>query len=95
MRYKGRALKWDTVIEQKTVELCRYLAGRMNTPDFTQPSPKLDRADSKEIRRQILTISQSQAQRLGIGVSTLHHLRSRAKASRPFEIYTPVRKRLT
>jgi CRISPR-associated protein Cas1 len=50
VRYKGRAFKWDTVIEQKTVELCRYLAGRIDTPDFTQPSPKLDRTDSKEIR---------------------------------------------
>jgi len=92
--YKGRALKWDTVIEQKTVELCRYLVGRMNTPDFTQPSPKLNRTDSKKIRRQILTISPSQAQMLGIRVSTLHYLRSRAKGSRPFEIYEPVRKRL-
>jgi len=27
VRYNGRTLKWDTVIEQKTVELCRYLCG--------------------------------------------------------------------
>jgi len=27
VKYKGRTFKWDTVIEQKTVELGRYLIG--------------------------------------------------------------------
>ena len=26
--YKGRVLKWDTVIQEKTSELARYLSGR-------------------------------------------------------------------
>ena len=36
VRYKGRGLKWDTVIEQKTVELGRYLAGRAGRLDLKQ-----------------------------------------------------------
>jgi len=39
VRYKGRALKWDTVIEQKTVELGRYLVGRTSRLNFSEPSP--------------------------------------------------------
>jgi CRISPR-associated protein Cas1 len=39
VRYKERALKWDTVIEQKTAELGRYLAGRNSGLDFSEPSP--------------------------------------------------------
>ena len=39
--YKGRGLKWDTVIEQKTVELGRYLVGRTSGVDFSEPQPNL------------------------------------------------------
>jgi len=49
--YKGRALKWDTVIEQKTVELCRFLIGRSTRLDLAEPMPTLQRADSQEPRR--------------------------------------------
>jgi hypothetical protein len=41
IRYKGRVLKWDTVIEQKVRELCRYLSNRGSTSDFSEPSPSL------------------------------------------------------
>ena len=37
VRYKERALKWDTVIEQKTIELGRYLVGLTNKLDFSEP----------------------------------------------------------
>jgi len=38
VKYKGRTFKWDTVIEQKTVELGRYLIGGTGRLDFTEPS---------------------------------------------------------
>jgi hypothetical protein len=34
--YRGRALKWDTVIEQKTNELGRFLLGK-SILDFAEP----------------------------------------------------------
>jgi len=37
VRYKDRILKWDTVIEQKTTELSRFLLGRSQKIDFTNP----------------------------------------------------------
>jgi hypothetical protein len=73
--YKGPVLKWDTVIEQKASELGRYLVGRASRLDFSEPSPGLHRRDDRELRRRILSLSQSEAQRLGIGRSTLHYLR--------------------
>jgi len=48
VRYKGRALKRDTVIEQKTIELGRFLVGRTGRLDCSEPCPKLARADSRE-----------------------------------------------
>ena len=78
--YKGRGLKWDTIIEQKAVEFGRFLAGRIGRLDFSEPSPTLRRTDDADLRRRILSLSQSEARGLGIAKSTLHYLRKRAKS---------------
>ena len=92
--YKGRVLKWDTVIEQKVNELGRFLTGRSLSLDFMQPAPKLERQDNRELRARILSLSSSQARQLGIGKSTLHYMRKRASHSRQFELYQKVLERL-
>jgi hypothetical protein len=94
VRYKGRVLKWDTAIEQKTVELGRYLVGRTGGFDFSEPSPNLHRTDDQELRRRILALSQREAQRLGIGKSTLHYLRKSALGRDVFKMYKPVMEKL-
>ena len=85
--YKGRVFKWDTVVEQKAVELSRYLIGRSSSIDFSEPSPIPSRVDSQRIRRRILRLSQSDAERLGIRRSTLCHLRAKARSASSFKIY--------
>jgi CRISPR-associated protein Cas1 len=94
VKYKGRAFKWDTVIEQKTAELGRYLIGGTGRLDFTEPSPQLARIDSKALRCRILSLSKSEAKKLGIGKSTLHYLRKRAGSERSFKVYRRNRKSL-
>jgi len=94
VRYKGCALKWDTVIEQKTVELGRYLVGRSGRLDFSEPSPNLRVSDEKYFRRRILSLYQSEARRLGIGKSTLHHLRKNARNRNAFKTYNKARGKL-
>jgi CRISPR-associated protein Cas1 len=92
--YKGRVLKWDTVIEQKAFELGSYLVSRSIKPDFSEPAPRLTVMDDRELRRRILSMTLSDAKKLGIRKSTLHNLRGRAKNGRSLKIYAPVRKRL-
>jgi hypothetical protein len=94
VRYGGRVLRWDTVIERKVIELARYLVGRVGRLGFSEPSPTFRRTDNLEIRRRILSVSQSEARRLGIGRSTLHQLRKNAASERSFGIYRKVAKRL-
>jgi CRISPR-associated protein Cas1 len=94
VRYKGRALKWDTVIEQKTVELGRCLAGRTNELDFSEPSPNPSGTDERELRRRILGISQKEALRVGIGKRADHHLRKNTRSGRRYKVYRNVRKKL-
>ena len=94
VRYKGRTLKWDTVIEEKTTELGRYLVGKSRRLDFTEPAPTLSRMDGREFREKILSLSSSEAHRIGIGRSTLHYLRKNAKSEGSSKAYSKVRKRI-
>jgi hypothetical protein len=94
LKYKGHALKWDTVIEQKTVEFGRYLVGRTGKLSFSEPSPTLRRLDSLELRSRILGLSQSEAKKLGIGKSTFHYLRNKAAGDHPFKVYNKIGDRL-
>jgi CRISPR-associated protein Cas1 len=94
VEYKGRRMKWDTVILQKANELARYLKGRSISVDFSQPAPVLERSDSRTIREAILTLTQSEARKRGIGKSTLHYLRRNARDQHSFKIYSKVKEKM-
>ena len=94
VRSKGLALKWDTAIEQKTVELSRYLVSKSAKLDFSEPSPGLRRSDNKEVQRRIVGLTQEKARRLGIGKSTLHYLRKNARNPYPFKGHRMAHERL-
>jgi CRISPR-associated protein Cas1 len=91
--YKGREFKWDTIIEQKTFELVRFLFGK-SVLDFGEPAPKLPLHDDRELRERILAMTSSHAKQLGIGKSTLHHLRKSAREARFFKTYRKIHDRL-
>lgn len=93
--YRGRALKWDTVIQQKTNELGRFLIGQQLSLDFADPVPKLGRRDSRELRAKILELTASQAEQLGIGKSTLHYLRRSARTEKLFRPHSRTYQRLS
>ena len=93
-KYKGRALKWDTVIEQKATELGRFLVGRSREIEFTEPSPILMRFDALDIRKRILTLTQEHAAKLGIEKSTLHYLRKHALGERSFRLNRKVKEKI-
>jgi len=95
VKYKGCALKWDTVIEHKVVELSRFLTAKTERLDFSDPSPSLHRIDNVQFRRRILDLSQPDAARLGIGKSTLHYLRKNARGERSFMTHAKVRTKLS
>ena len=94
VQYKGKTWKWDTIILNKTQELARFLVGKMSSIDFLKPCPSLQRTDSIELRKCILSLSTEEARELGIGKSTLHYLRKHARSPRPFMVYRPVFQKL-
>jgi CRISPR-associated protein Cas1 len=94
INYKGRTLKWDTVIEEKTNELARFLNGRSQILSFEEPAPILERSDSSAIREKILSLTQSEARKQGIGKSTLFYLRRNATDQRSFKVYSKVKEKI-
>jgi CRISPR-associated protein Cas1 len=93
VRYKGRVLKWDTVIEEKVTELGTFLSDRQSSVEFEVPEPELERQDSRELRNKILGLTSSEAKRRGIGKSTLHYLRKKSREERHFTVYRCVKQR--
>jgi CRISPR-associated protein Cas1 len=93
-RYGGRVLKWDTVIERKAMELGRYLVRGSGRLDLCEPSPRLSSYDSSELRKRILTLSESQARKHGIARSTYYHLRRSARSERSFTMHQRTRMKL-
>jgi CRISPR-associated protein Cas1 len=84
--YRGKRLKWDTVIEEKAGQLGRYLSGWSWSLDFSEPAPILERTDNRATRDIILNLTQSEARKRGIGKSTLHYLRKNAESDRSFRV---------
>jgi CRISPR-associated protein Cas1 len=86
-RYKGRLLKWDTVIEEKTLELSRFLGGKSPRLDFLEPTPNFVIFDSKELRERIKSLTPEEAKKAGIDKSTLYTLRQHVRYAKPFRLY--------
>jgi CRISPR-associated protein Cas1 len=94
VKYGGKTWKWDTAILNKTQELALFLLDKSKRVDFIEPRPTLQGIDTQELRRRILSLSQSEARGLGIGRSTLHYLREKSRSRRSFRIYRKLRDRL-
>ena len=94
VRYKGRILKWDTVIQEKTNELARYLTGMSSKLDFIEPTPRFDRVDNLGLRERIMSLTAEEAKKFGINKSTLYTLRQHARDERPFCLYGKISRKL-
>lgn len=90
VKYKDKTWKWDTIILNKTEELGRFVLGKSDSLDFTEPCPNLIGDDSLEIRKRILELTQKQAQALRMSKSTLHYLRKRARNDSSFRVYEKI-----
>jgi len=94
VKYKGKTWKWDTIILDKTQELAGLLLDKSKEIDFIEPRPTLQRTDTQDLRNRILALTQVEARKLGIGKSTLHHLRRNARGDRSFVVYENVHQKL-
>ena len=94
VKYKGRLLKWDTVIEEKTFELSRFLVSKSPKLNFDQPTPTFERFDNIKLREQIKSLTSEKAKKLGINKSTLYTLREHARNEQPFKLHNKILEKL-
>lgn len=94
VKYKGKVMKWDTVISEKCVELGRFLTGKSQSLDFCEPTLAFEKSDSKALKEAILNLTSVEARRLGIPKQTLHYLRKRARTRQPLRVYGKVKERI-
>jgi len=92
--YRGHIRKWDTIIEKKTLELTLFLSGRSANLKLGEPTPILERLDTRTLRAKILKMTQSEATKLGIGRGALHYLRKNASGQCSFRMYRRTLRRL-
>ncbi len=95
VKYKGKNWKWDTVIEQKTMALARYIAGKSRLLDFSGPEPELARMDNIERWKCILGPSGSEARRLGIRKSAFDGAYEHVSSNRALRVHQKVTNRAT
>jgi len=86
IEYKGKNYSWDTIIQLKSRELARFILEKNRKMNFSKPFVNLERLDTKELRKKILTLSVPDARKIGINKSTLWYLQRRAKSNKLFKI---------
>jgi len=93
--YKGKNYRWDTVIQSKTQELANLILGKAKQVNFAEPSPDLVKADGREARERILSLSNTEARKLDIRKNTLWYLKKRAREQKSLRIYSKVAEKIS
>lgn len=94
VEYQGKETAWSYIIFLKTRELAHYLTGKKRKFDFATPPYEIERQDSEEMRRKILTIPYAEWKKMGFSKGTLFYLKKNARGGKPFTINKHVRERL-
>jgi CRISPR-associated protein Cas1 len=84
----------DYVIILKARELAHYLVGKQPSLDLISPDYEINRQDSDNIRKKILSIPYGEWKKRGFSRGTLHHLKKQADGDKPFYLQKQVMTRL-
>jgi CRISPR-associated protein Cas1 len=88
--YRNKLYGWDTVMRLKCQELAKYILNRQSELDFESPSPLLPKDDSQGVKNRILSMSITDAERLGIRKNTLWYLQKRSRTRKPLKTYSTI-----
>jgi CRISPR-associated protein Cas1 len=92
--YQEKEISWNYVIFLKTRELAHHLIGKKKTLDLVSPKYQIERQDSDEVRKKILSIPYAQWKKRGFSKGTLNYMKKNAESDKPFTLNKHVRERL-
>jgi CRISP-associated protein Cas1 len=91
---QGKETAWDYVIFLRARELAHYLVGKQKSLDLISPDYEINRQDTDDIRKKILSIPYSEWKRRGFSKGTLHYMKKNAEGEQPFTLNKHVKERL-
>ena len=94
VKHRGREYTWSYVLVTQTLDLAHYLVGKKDGLNFCFPAPDLNRADTAELRKKILTTSIYRWQKKGFSKGTLSNLKKNARSSKPLSVNRGVLEKL-
>lgn len=92
--YEGKTCTWSYVLLLKTRELVKFISGSKKQIDFSTPVVELERIDTEEMRKLILSISISKWSKLGFSKGTLSYMKRNARENKPFSLNAHVKERI-
>jgi CRISP-associated protein Cas1 len=92
--YQEKKISWNYLIFLKTRELAHFLVGKNKTLDLLAPKYQVERQDSDEMRKKILSIPYTQWKKRGFSKGTLHYMKNNAESDKPFTLNKHVKERL-
>jgi len=93
--YGGKQCTWSYILLSKTRELVHYLVGKKKIINFSTPEYSINRQDSEDVRKKILSIKYTDWKKLGYSKGTLHYMKENARSPEPFTLNEHVRERLS
>jgi CRISPR-associated protein Cas1 len=94
VNYKEKETSWNYLMFLKTRELAHHPIGKKKSLDLVSPKYQMERQDSDEVRKQILSIPYSQWKKQGFSKGTLNYMKKNAGGDKPFTLNKHVRERL-
>jgi CRISPR-associated protein Cas1 len=94
VKYQEKEVSWNYVILLKTRELTHYLIRKKKSLNFKSPMYQIDRQDSDDTRKKIISISYAQWKKQSFSKGTLHYMKKNAESDKPFTLNNHVRERL-
>jgi CRISPR-associated protein Cas1 len=94
VNYQEKDVSWNYVIFLKTRELAHHLIGKKKTLDLVSPEYQIERPDSDEVRKKILSIPYALWKKRGFSKGTLNYMKKNAESDKPFTLNKHVRERV-
>ncbi len=88
--YKGKNYSYETILQDNIQELANFILDKRKELKFNIPEIRIERDDSIEVKKKILSMPVQERKRLGINKSTLWYQKKKVTEGKKIKLYTKV-----
>ncbi len=93
--YNGKNHAYESILLDNIQELANFIVDKRKELTFSIPAVKIDRDDSIEVKKRLLSMSVQERKRLGINKSTLWYQKKKLTEGKKNKLYTKVSSRIS